>query len=73
VEGNKPITVAALSKALKYLRSLESWDRGFESHLRHGCLYAFILCLCRPVFAGSGLLTVKGQETEKRPRSNKEV
>jgi hypothetical protein len=25
------------------LRSLEVWDRGFESHSRHGCLYAFIL------------------------------
>jgi hypothetical protein len=26
--------------------SLERWDRGFESHSRHGCLCAFILCLC---------------------------
>jgi hypothetical protein len=24
----------------------ERWERGFESHLRHGCLFAFILCLC---------------------------
>jgi hypothetical protein len=24
-------------------------DRGFESRSRHGCLYAFILCLCCPV------------------------
>jgi hypothetical protein len=28
------------------LRTLEHWDRGFESHLIHGCLCAFILCLC---------------------------
>jgi hypothetical protein len=26
------------------LRSLDHWDRGFESSLSHGCLYAFILC-----------------------------
>jgi hypothetical protein len=28
------------------LRSLELWDRGFKSHSRHGCVCAFILCLC---------------------------
>jgi hypothetical protein len=28
------------------LPSLEHWDRGFESQSRHGCLFAFILCLC---------------------------
>jgi hypothetical protein len=28
------------------LSSLERCDRGFESHSRHGCLCAFILCLC---------------------------
>jgi hypothetical protein len=33
------------------LRPLEHWDRGFESHSRHGCLCAFILC------ADSGLVT----------------
>jgi hypothetical protein len=27
------------------LRLLERWYRGFESHSRHGCLCAFILCL----------------------------
>jgi hypothetical protein len=27
-------------------RPLECWDRGFESHSRHGCLRAFILSLC---------------------------
>jgi hypothetical protein len=26
------------------LRSLERWDRRFESHSRHGCLCSFILC-----------------------------
>jgi hypothetical protein len=41
---------------MKCLRSLEHWDRGFESHSRHGCLSLFILCLCCPVL-GSGLVT----------------
>jgi hypothetical protein len=31
------------------LRSLKHCGRGFESHSRHGCLCAFILCLCCPV------------------------
>jgi hypothetical protein len=31
------------------LRPLEHWDRGFQSHFKHGCLCAFILCLCCPV------------------------
>jgi hypothetical protein len=30
-------------------RSLEHWDRGFKYHSMHGCLSAFILCLCCPV------------------------
>jgi hypothetical protein len=30
------------------LRPLQRWDRGFESHWRHGCLSAFILCRLRP-------------------------
>jgi hypothetical protein len=34
------------------LRSLEGWDRGFESHSRHGYLFVFILFLL-----GSGLAT----------------
>jgi hypothetical protein len=33
------------------LRSLERWDRGFQSHSRNGCLCAFVLCV------GSGLAT----------------
>jgi hypothetical protein len=28
------------------LSSLERWDRTFKSHLTHGCLCAFVLCLC---------------------------
>jgi hypothetical protein len=30
---------------MKCLRPLKHWDRGFESHSRHGCLFLFILCL----------------------------
>jgi hypothetical protein len=33
-------------KGMKRLRSLEHWGRGFESHLKNGCLIVFILCLC---------------------------
>jgi hypothetical protein len=33
------------------LRPLERWDRGFESHSRHGCLCLFCVCI------GSGLTT----------------
>jgi hypothetical protein len=31
------------------LRPFKHWDRRFESHLTHECLFAFILCLCCPV------------------------
>jgi hypothetical protein len=31
---------------MKCLRPLKHWGRGFESHSRHGCLCAFILCFC---------------------------
>jgi hypothetical protein len=34
-------------------RPLERWDRGFESHLRHGCLCAFIMFV---LFCASCLL-----------------
>jgi hypothetical protein len=37
----QPITVVARSK--------ERCELGFKFHLRHGCLCAFILCLCCPV------------------------
>jgi hypothetical protein len=42
------ITVVAHFKAI-CLPPFERWDRGFESHSGHGCLCAFILCLCCPV------------------------
>jgi hypothetical protein len=38
------------------LRSLEHWDRGFESYSRHGCVFAFIVLLCSSC-VGSGLAT----------------
>jgi hypothetical protein len=31
------------------LHLLESWNRVLESHPRHGCLCAYILCFCCPV------------------------
>jgi hypothetical protein len=36
-------------KGMNCLLPLKHWDRGFESHLRHGYLCAFILRLCYPV------------------------
>jgi hypothetical protein len=32
--------------SIKYFRSLEQWNCLFKSHSTHGCLRAFILCLC---------------------------
>jgi hypothetical protein len=34
---------------LIYIRSLERWDRGSESHSKHRYLVVFILCLCQVV------------------------
>jgi hypothetical protein len=31
---------------MNYLRSLESWDCGFESHSRHVCLRLLCVCIC---------------------------
>jgi hypothetical protein len=39
------------------LRSLEHWDRGFESHSRHGCLCVRLFCVCVVLCVGSGLAT----------------
>jgi hypothetical protein len=40
------------------LRSLECWDRGFESHLRHGCMYCVpLFCVCVVLCIGRGLTT----------------
>jgi hypothetical protein len=33
-------------QGMNSLLSLEHWDRGFESHSKHGYMCAFILCLC---------------------------
>jgi hypothetical protein len=38
-----------LHESIKCFRSHECRNRGFESHSRHGCLCAFILCFCCPV------------------------
>jgi hypothetical protein len=44
VEYNRvwPIPVAARSEAWT-VRPIKHWNRGFKTHLRHGCLCAFIL------------------------------
>jgi hypothetical protein len=55
------------------LHPLKRCDRGFESHSRHRCLCAFILCLCCSVCTCDGLIPhprsptdcVKDQETEE--------
>jgi hypothetical protein len=71
---------------MNYLCSLERWDRGFESHSRHGCLYCmrlfcvcvFVLCVGRGLAMGrspvQGVLpTVYRMKKlkKKRPRLNK--
>jgi hypothetical protein len=45
------------------LRPLKRWDRGFESHLRHGsvCVYSVFVLSCVQVAVLDGLIT--------RPRS----
>jgi hypothetical protein len=64
-------------------RSLERWDLVFEPHLRHGCLRAFILCLCCSVCRYQfcdGLIArlrspsncVKEQEIEKAAKVQQE-
>jgi hypothetical protein len=45
----QPLLFRSVSCLSQCLRSLGRWDRGFGSHSRHGCLCAFILCLCRSV------------------------
>jgi hypothetical protein len=54
-----PKRVAARSKGTNCLRSLEHWDRGFESHSRHGCLYCLRLSRgCAVLCLGRGLATL---------------
>jgi hypothetical protein len=68
-------------EGMNCLRPRKHGDRGFEPHLKHGYLYVFILCLCCPVCAGSGLARadpcprsptdcVKDQETQKAVKAN---
>jgi hypothetical protein len=38
------IKVTFVGKRADHSGPLEHWDHGFESHSRHGCLCAFILC-----------------------------
>jgi hypothetical protein len=41
-----------------FARSLERWDRGFESHSRHECLYCVrLFCVCVILGVGRGLAT----------------
>jgi hypothetical protein len=67
-------------QGINCLRQPKHWDRGFEAHLRHGCLFAFILCLFCPVCRQrpyDGLILrprsptdyVKDQETEKAAKA----
>jgi hypothetical protein len=66
------------------LPSLERWDRGFETHSRHGCLHCVhLFCVCVVLCVGRGLATglspVQGvlptvyriKKLKKRPRFNK--
>jgi hypothetical protein len=39
------------------LRSLESWDRGFESHSWHGCQCVRLSCVSVVLRVGRGLAT----------------
>jgi hypothetical protein len=48
------IHISAKYETIYCLRSLERWDRGFESHSRHGCLCA-LFCVCVVLCVGSGL------------------
>jgi hypothetical protein len=41
-----------LAWGMNCLRPLKHWDRGIESHSRHGCLFAFILCVGRSLATG---------------------
>jgi prenyltransferase beta subunit len=40
-----------------YLCSLKPWDRGFESHLRHGYLCLRLVCVSVVLCVGRGLVT----------------
>jgi hypothetical protein len=67
------------------LPPLERWDRGFESHLRYGCICVRLFCVCVVLCVGRGLATgwspvqesyrlcKKFKKLKKRPKSNKEL
>jgi hypothetical protein len=38
-------------------RSVGRWNRGFESHSRHGCLRVRLFCICVVLCVGSGVAT----------------
>jgi hypothetical protein len=39
-------------------RAVEGWDRDFESHSGHGCLYCVrLFCVCVGICVGRGLAT----------------
>jgi hypothetical protein len=52
----RPITVAPRS-VMNCLRSLESWDRGFESRSRDGCLCVRLFCVRVVLWVGSDVAT----------------
>jgi hypothetical protein len=50
-------TIGRAVSGMNCFRSLESWDRRFESHSRHGCLCVHLFCVCAVLCVGSGLAT----------------
>jgi hypothetical protein len=76
-------SITSVITAINYLHPLKLWDRGFESHLRHECLCAFILCLllscvqvavlrrADPRSKESYRLCKKIKKLKKRPRTKK--
>jgi hypothetical protein len=64
---------------MNYLLPLKHWDRGFESHSSHGCLFVFVLsCVqvaalrrAEPPSMESYRLCKKIRKLEKWPRSIK--
>jgi hypothetical protein len=50
-------------RRMNCLRSLERWDRGFQSHSSHGCLCVRSFCVCVVLCVGSGQGPTKGCRT----------
>jgi hypothetical protein len=55
------------------IRSLERWDRGFESHSRHGCLCVRLFCVCVVLCVGSGLADPPSKESYRRFKKDYET